>query len=230
MGMASRDAISRDGVSVMKNASIQSLEEISKAMFWPVATAETILEVAVSRFALVLVLCLAMLAFPATSNAETTCEAPPLSDDEVRTAVYRARATRTDMPAPFPEHQWSVKRRGCYYVYLESPVPEAPDSSHMITLNDSGEVVDIRAAGRSGQMSCPAKVFTEEELAEVVRKARAERSDLPPPFEEFRPRVDRLRCLYLYFEHRIPERRGDYNVFTIDPLGGLIEFNRSQPY
>ncbi len=79
-------------------------------------------------------------------------------------------------------------------------------------------------------MNCPSKVFTENELAEIVRAEREKRRDLPPLFENFRRRVDRLRCLYLYFEHKVPEQRGDYQVFTIDPFGKLMEFSRSQPY
>ena len=135
-----------------------------------------------------------------------------------------------DLPSPFAEYRWSVKRRGCYYVYLESSLPEAPDSNHMITLNPHGAIVDIQARGRLSELECSSKVFSEAELAEIIRSEREKRSDLPPPFENFRLQVSRLRCLYLYFEHKIPEQRGDYQVFTIDPLGELMEFSRSEPY
>ena len=30
--------------------------------------------------------------------------------------------------------------------------------------------------------------------------------------------------------YRLPEKRGDFQAFTIDPLGELMEFYRSQPY
>ena len=171
-----------------------------------------------------------LLMFPAVSHSQPICDAPALSDTEVKGAIDRARATRTDLPAPFPQYRWSVKKRGCYYVYVEYSLPETPDSNHMITLNQHGAVVDAGARGRSSKLNCPSKVFTENELAEIVHAEREKRRDLPPLFENFRSRVDRLRCLYLYFEHKVPEQRGDYQVFTIDPFGKLMEFSRSQPY
>lgn len=78
-------------------------------------------------------------------------------------------------------------------------------------------------------LKCPAKVFSESELAEIIKVERAKRQDLPPPFQKYKTRVDRLRCLYLYFEYALPETKGNYQVFTIDPYGELMEFSRSQP-
>lgn len=171
-----------------------------------------------------------MLVFPVASFSQPACDAPALSDAEVKAAIDRARTTSADLPIPFPEYRWSVKTRGCYYVYVEFGLPEAPDANHMITLNREGAIVDIRARGQSRGLTCPDKVFTDYELAEIISTERAKRSDLPPLFENFRSQVERLRCLYLYFEHKVPEQRGDYQVFTIDPLGELMEFSRSQPY
>lgn len=171
-----------------------------------------------------------LLILPAVGHSQPTCSATALSDAKVKSAIDKARTARADLPAPFSEYRWSVKKRGCYYVYIEYSLPAAPESNHMITLNQHGAIVDMRAGGESIKLECPSKVFTENELAEIVRTEREKRSDLPPVFENVRLRVDRLRCLYLYFEHNVPEQRGDYNVFTIDPLGELMEFSRSQPY
>lgn len=79
-------------------------------------------------------------------------------------------------------------------------------------------------------LKCPNKVFRESELAEIIKKERAKRQDLPPSFPSYKVRVDRLRCLYLYVEYALPETRGNYQVFTIDPFGELMEFSRSRPY
>ena len=177
-----------------------------------------------------LVVLFTLLMFPAVSHSQSACDAPPLSDDGVKAAIDTARATRTDLPSPFAESRWSVKRRGCYYVFLEVSLPEAPDSNHMITLDPHGAIVDVQAGSRSSQLECPSKVFSETELAEIIRSEREKRSDLPAPFENFRLQVSRMRCLYLYFEHKVPEQRGDYQVFTIDPLGAVMEFSRSEPY
>lgn len=79
-------------------------------------------------------------------------------------------------------------------------------------------------------LKCPDKVFTESELAEIVKKEREKRQDLPPPFPNYKTRVERLRCMYLYFEYALPETRGNYQVFTIDPYGELMDFSLSKPY
>lgn len=166
----------------------------------------------------------------AACNAQPICDVPALSDVDVKSAIDAARADRADLPPTFPDYRWSVKQRGCYYVYIEFQLPEAADANHMITLNQHGAIVDVRARGRTSELECPSNEFTDDELAEIVRAERKKRADLPPPFDDFRPQVERLRCLYLYFEHRVPEQRGDYHVFTIDPFGELMEFSRSKPY
>ena len=89
--------------------------------------------------------------------------------------------------------------------------------------------MDVQKGGR-GSMKCPDGVLTDGQLAEIVARERARRGDLPPQFPKYKTRVQRLRCLYLYFEYALPERRGDYQTFTVDPFGELMEFSRSQPY
>ena len=73
-------------------------------------------------------------------------------------------------------------------------------------------------------------MFTEGELAGIVTNERARRKDVPPPFPKLRTHVVRERCLYMYFEYAVPERKGDYLVFTIDPLGEVMDVYRSKPY
>ena len=170
-----------------------------------------------------------LLILPAVGFSQPTCVAPELSDAEVKGAIDRARVTRADLPAPFPEYRWSVKKRGCYYVYIEYLLPEAPDSNYMITLNQHGEIVDVLASGQSVKLQCPSKVFTENELAEIVRIERGKRDDLPPPFTNYEVQMQRLGCLYLYIEYSSPEIRENYMAFRIDPYGQVMEFSRSQP-
>lgn len=171
-----------------------------------------------------------LLIFQTPIHAQPICGVPALSDAEVKAAIDTARATGTNLPTPFAEYRWSVKKRNCYYVYTEFRIPESVDSNNTITLNQLGMVVDARARGRSSEMACPGRAFSQEELAQIIRSEREKRSDLPSLFEDFRTQVERLRCLYLYFEHKLPEQRGDYQVFTIDSFGELMEFSRSQPY
>lgn len=164
--------------------------------------------------------------FPLLGDAQLNCVAPLLSDQEVKDIVDKARETRTDLAAPFSEYRWIVRRQGCHYAYIEYFLPETPDYHQFFKLNQYGVIVDADTS----TLKCPDKTFTESELAEIIRQEREKRKDLPPPLPRYRTRVERLRCLYLYFEYALPERKGDYQVFTIDPLGELMEFFRSEPY
>ena len=144
--------------------------------------------------ALLLLLVVVGSILPASVYAQGPCVAPALSDQQVKAIVDKERAKRTDLQAPFAEMTWSVQRQGCHYVYIEFAVPAAPDSTHTFTLNQHGVIVDTRP----GTMKCPDKVLTEAELADIVKKERARRKDLPPPFPRATTHVVRVRCLYLY--------------------------------
>lgn len=178
----------------------------------------------------VLVLLLALVMLPVMAYPQTTCVAPVLSDKQVKDIIDKERAARTDLPVPFPKYRWIVRKQGCHYVYIEYGLPEAPEYNQIFKLNQYGAVVDAQTGGEASSLKCSGKVFTESELAEIIKKEREKRSDLPSPFPNYKVRVDRLRCLYLYFEYALPETRGNYQVFTIDPFGELMEFSRSQPY
>ena len=171
-----------------------------------------------------------LIMFPSAGYSEPSCVASALSDQQVKEIIDRGRAARTDLPKSFPRSRWSVRRKGCHYVYIEYGLPEVPDYNHVFTVNQHGAIVDAETAPHGASLKCPDEVLSERELAEVVRRERETRSDLPPRFQAYKTRVHRLRCLYLYFEYNLPERRGDYQVFTIDPFGELMEFSRSQPY
>lgn len=160
-----------------------------------------------------------------------TCEAPAIGEEEVKKIIDKERTTRTDLPRAFPKSKWVVRREGCHYTAIESLVPETPEANHIFRLNQRGVIVDVTIGNsHKSALKCPDKVLSEAELARIVADARAARKDLPPAFPQSKARVDRARCTYLYFEHRAPEARGDYQVFIIDPLGELMEFQRSQPY
>jgi hypothetical protein len=163
--------------------------------------------------------------------AQPKCDAPALTDQQVKDIVDKERLTRTDLPARFNQVKWVVRRQGCHYIYTEFGVPEALDLQHAFTLNQRGVIVDVQiGTSDTSPLRCPEHVFAESELAEIVKNERAKRRDLPARFANTRTDVQRLRCLYLYYEYAVPERRGDYQVFTIDPLGEVLDFSRSKPY
>ncbi|WGS86473.1 hypothetical protein [Methylomonas sp. UP202] len=83
----------------------------------------------------------------------------------------------------------------------------------------------VNTAIAEGAIDCPEKVFTEQELTVVVKQLRESRSDLPQAFKRPLVRVSRLRCLYLYFEYNDSDFSNNYNVFTFDPYGELVEFS-----
>lgn len=167
---------------------------------------------------------------PALGYSEPTCVAPALSDQQVKEIIDTERATRTDLPVPFQKYKWTVKRQGCHYVYVEYGLPETPEYNQIFKVNQYGAIVDAGTGLRGKSLKCPEKVFTESELAEIIKKEREKRSDLLPRFPNYKTWVHRSGCLYFYFEYNLPERRGDYQAFTIDPFGELMDFSRSQPY
>jgi len=171
-----------------------------------------------------------MIMFPALTDAQTNCEAPNLSADQIHAIVLKERATRDDLPPAFPKYEYTARKQDCHYVYIEYGLPAALEYYQMFRFNRYGFIVDVQNGGQISKLKCPEKVFTESELAEVIKKVRGQRQDLPSPFTKYKTRVDRLNCLYLYFEYNFPEKRGDYQVFTIDPYGELMEFSRNEPY
>lgn len=173
-----------------------------------------------------LVLLFAAMVFPVLGYQQPTCVAPALSDQQVKDIIDKERATRTDLPARFPEFRWLVRRQECHYVYIEYGLPETPDNNHIFRLNQYGVMVDAEP----GKPKCPAKVLTESELAEIISRERGKRRNLPTAFSKQKTRVERMRCMYLYFEYALPEKKGNFQVFTIDPFGELWEGHRSKPY
>ena len=179
----------------------------------------------------VLILLFELMIFPALGYAQSTCVAPVLSDQQVKNIIEKERASRTDLPASFPKYRSTVRRQGCHYVYIEYSLPETPDQNHIFRLNQYGAIVDVTVGiSKKKDLKCTNKVFSESELAKIIKDERGKRKDLPSPFPNFRTQVVRSGCLYYFFEYALPEKKGNYQVFTIDPFGELMDFSRSQPY
>jgi hypothetical protein len=178
------------------------------------------------RLSLFLVFVVLML-LPGRTVAQPACTAAPLSEQQVADVIAKARTEqKNELPPKFPESEVVFRKEGCHYVYIEYARPRTPDKQNIFRVNQHGVIVDVEP----GAVRCPEKQFTEEDLAAVVAKARATRKDLPAPLTNSRIRVDRRRCLYLYFEYAVPDRPGDFQVFTIDPFGELLDAYRSKPY
>ncbi len=178
------------------------------------------------------------------ANVRAQCTAPPLTDQQIKSTVDQLRTTEGKLPPPYPKYRWIVHEKGCHYIYVEYGIPEMPEYARSFTLNRSGSLVDVddgrlvppasATPAPSSRVavggSCPSRIITENELAAIIAAERSKQRDLPPSFPRYRIRVERLRCLYLYFEYALPETRGNYQVFTIDPYGELMEFSKSEPY
>lgn len=157
---------------------------------------------------------------------EPVCSAPPLTDQQVKNIIDRERSSRRDLPAAYSQARSVIRRQGCYYVFIEYRIPETPEDNHIFKLNQDGVIVDAQP----GNPTCPDKSLGENELLQVIKKERVKRPGLPAAFPRSRIRIERQRCLYIVFEYALPEARGNYQVFTIDPFGGLMDSQRSNPY
>jgi hypothetical protein len=159
------------------------------------------------------------------------CTAAPLTDDQVKAVIAKERASRKDLPPAFKKSTWKIHRTGCYYWATEWMDPATPDADISFILNQHGAIVDVRIGlGQTSTIACPAKVYDDVELAAIVTKARVADGSLPPPFKTQRVATVRARCTYMYFEYRVPEKRGDYQLFQIDPLGEVMDVSISKPY
>jgi hypothetical protein len=186
---------------------------------------------------------------PSIGGSQTSdCGALPLSDDQIKEIIANERAKHKDMPAPYPQYDTSIRRDGCYYIYIENKLVASAlptqrlyvvDASRIFKLNKHGAIVDIPTSTRrtmaTEDQKTPSwcseeKVFSEKELAEIVAKAREKRSDLPQPFPKCRVQVIRMGCVYYYQEFALAETQGNYQVFLIDKFGELMNVHRPHPY
>ena len=172
------------------------------------------------------VLALALMSLPQSAAAQTECTSPALSQSQVADLIAKARKDQRDLPPPFAQTEIVFRRNGCHYIYIEYSLPRTPESQNIFKLNPQGVIVDVEP----GTLRCPDRQFSEQELGQIVEKARAARKDLPAAYPHARVRVDRRRCLYLYFEYAVPEKPGQFQVFTIDPFGEVMDVYRSKPY
>jgi hypothetical protein len=149
-----------------------------------------------------------------------TCTAPALSEQEIQVIVDKERQTDAgkDLPRRAPTDQWTVRRHGCHYVYVESAVPARPEGANVFWMNQYGALIDASP----GAMTCPTPALTEQQLAKIVSTERGRRSDLAPPAPNANVRVSRLRCLYVYIEFA-GSLSSTYQAFTIDPFGEVID-------
>jgi hypothetical protein len=147
-----------------------------------------------------------------------------LADIEVKAIIDQQRAARSDLPKAFPQSEWVVRKQGSYYSYIEYGLPKAPGMNQIFKLNRHGVIVDAYTAENPNTpIACPDKVYSDSELAAIVERERKTRDDLPPKFPEIKIRVDRMRCLYMYFEYAVGDTQGKHHVFVIDPFGELME-------
>ena len=166
-----------------------------------------------------------LLIYPGSALAQNDCNAPEFTADQIHEIIKNERANRDDLPRAYPKYKYEVIKEGCYYQYWEEKQPDALHASRRFTLNKFGAIVEIlRGPAVMFEFKCPEKVYSESELAEIIKRERELRQDLPQPFSNYKVQTARYGCLYLYFESELPEGSKNYLVFTIDPFGELMEF------
>lgn len=74
-------------------------------------------------------------------------------------------------------------------------------------------------------LDCPEKVFTQDELTEILSALRKQHASLPKPFASQRVRVDRNKCMYFYYEYdQSGASSKKHTVFTFDHYGELVRY------
>lgn len=173
-----------------------------------------------------------MLMLPGLAYSQKKCTAPELSEDQIHEIVMRERNKNDDIPRAFSKYEYNVKKQGCHYVYMENSLPIAFDNSQIFWLNQFGVIVNVQVGNsESVEIKCPDKEFSKSDLAEIIKKERKIRQNLPPSPSSSNYIVDvsRSGCLYFYFEYGSPDRRGNFQVFIIDPYGEFMDYSRVGP-
>lgn len=173
-----------------------------------------------------LVLPCVLVLLAARTEAQPACTAAPLSQQQVAALIAKARQEPGQLPTPFAEVETVFRKEGCHYVYIEYALPRTPDKQNIFRVNQHGVIVDVEP----GAVTCPDNELSESRLGEILNAARASRKDLPAAFPNTRVRVDRRRCLYVYFEYAVPEKPGNFQVFTIDQFGEVLDYYRNKAH
>lgn len=170
-----------------------------------------------------------LLIFPGSALAQNDCGAPELSADQIHEIIKKERENRDDLPRAYSKYEYKVEKQGCYYEYWEEKLPHTLHLSRRFTLNRFGAIVGILGShGQELEFKCPEKVYSESELAEIIKKERELQQDLPPPFSNYKVQIARYSCSYWYLEVELPEGSKNYLVFDMDPFGELMKFSRRE--
>lgn len=175
-----------------------------------------------------------LLIFPDSSYSQNKCTLPEITADQIHELVAKERKARDDVPPAFPKYEYTGRKEGCYYMYIEHGLPYAFEYAQIFRLNQSGMVVEAKIGNNaeSVKLKCSEKEYAESELAEIIKKEREMRQDLSPPFLNYKAYVKRSGCLYNYYELNLTinmKEYKEYQAFTIGPFGKLMEYSRSEP-
>ena len=87
---------------------------------------------------------LTLVAIP--SLAAMACPDRTFSTEELSAIIASARASRTDVPAPYAETRVQVLRVRCLYQYFEYPVPEDSGRYTVFTIDPYGGLMSFDIA------------------------------------------------------------------------------------
>src|SRR5579862_4131110 len=71
---------------------------------------------------------------------------------------------------------------------------------------------------------CDASSFSDQQIKEIIDKARAEGKDLPPAFPESKWTVRKQGCYYIYTEQKVPATPDATYIFKVNPKGSIVDF------
>lgn len=168
-----------------------------------------------------------LLLFPVSALATNHCPPLELSAEDVHEIIKKEREKRDDLPSAYPEYE--VRKSGCYYIYQEFELPRKPEDGQIFQLNRFGVIVSVSVGGGEwDEMKCPEKVFSEEELTEIIKNARKTQDDLPSPYLNYEIITVKSHCQYFYQERDLSEGQDGSVMFMIDPFGELMTYHQQK--
>ena len=155
-----------------------------------------------------------------------TCKTPAFTKKEIINIVKKAREANPKLIAETENADINIHRQRCHYVYRETPRANTTvDLSRYVTINEVGEIASF-IVGRSGKsgFKCPDVKYSVEQMAKFLQLSRARFSDLPKQPNDFTARVNKVRCMYVYYEYPLSIKEGKGYSFTFDYNGDLYSF------
>jgi hypothetical protein len=76
--------------------------------------------------------------------AAEECRGPDFTDEQIKEIIKRERFVTPKYPREYPSFEATIKKRGCYYIYIERMLPATPGGSLTFLVDQFGVIIDVR--------------------------------------------------------------------------------------